>query len=209
MQDRRNTMANVETGETPSTILRVYIPKAKTFVEVDTGQSPEHVYMEALVKGFQSLLTRGMPAITKEKFPDADELQATALAKAEANLKDLYAGKITIRGASKDNKVPREVMTAARNIARKMVKEILKRRGVKVTQVKPSVITAAANSMLAANPSIIERAKKEQDELEKSDIDLDMDIEVDPKLVAAQAQRKSSKTLSATQAGRVTSRVQR
>ena len=100
-------------------------------------------------------------------------------------------------------------MTAARNIARKMVKEVLKRRGVKVTQVKPSVITAAANAMLVSNPKIIERARAEQEALEKEDIDLDMDIKVDPKLVAAQMQRKSDKTLSAKQADRVTSRVNR
>jgi hypothetical protein len=191
----------------PSTILRIYIPKAKTYIEADTGKMPEHVYMEALVLGFKALATRGMTTFTKEKFPDPDELQAAALEKAKSTLEDLYAGKVTIRGASKDSKVPREVMTAARNIARKRVKELLKRKGYKVTQVKASDITKAANVMLAQDPSIIEKARKEQDELEKIDIELDMDIQVDPKLVAAQEKKKTDKTLSAKQAGKVTSRV--
>jgi hypothetical protein len=197
-----------ETGETaPSTILRIYIPKAKTYLDLDTGRSPEDQYMQALVKGFGLSLCRGMTTLTKEKYPDPEELQAVALEKAKQNLEDLYAGRLTIRGASKDSKVPREVMTAARNIARKRVKELLKRKGYKVTQVKPSDITKAANVMLAADPSIIEKARKEQEELEKADIELDMDIQVDPKLVAAQEKKKTDKTLSAKQAGKVTSRV--
>jgi hypothetical protein len=200
-----------ETGEAePSTVLRVQIPKAKTFIEVETDRLPTHVYQEALVQGLKALLIRGQTTFTKEKYPDPDELQAASLEKTKATLEDLYAGKVTIRGASKDSKVPREVMTAARNIARKMVKEILKRRGVKVTQVKSSDITKAANSMLAANPHIIEKARKEIEDIEKdTNMDLDMDIQEDPKLVAAQAKKKTDKTLSAKQADRVTSRVQR
>jgi hypothetical protein len=199
-------MTDVNEAE-PSTVLRVWIPKAKQWLEVDTGKAPNNVYMEALVKGFQGFCTKGMTTFTKEKYPDAEELQAVALEKAKKNLEDLYAGKISIRGAAKGDKVPREVMTAARNIARKMVRELLKRRGVKVTQVKSSEITKAANLMLASNPSIVEKARKEQEEIEKSEIALDMDIEVDPKLVAAQAKRKTDKTLSAKQAGLVSGRV--
>jgi hypothetical protein len=163
--------------------------------------------MQALVEGFQKLCVKGMAGLTKEKYPDPEELQAVAKAKAEANLADLYAGKISVRGAAKADKVPREVMTAARNIARKMVRELLKRRGVKVTQVKSSDITKAANLMLASNPEIIDKARKEQAEIESAHIDLDMDIEVDPKLVAAQSKRKTDKTLSAKQAGLVSGRV--
>jgi hypothetical protein len=199
-------MTDVNEAE-PSTILRIWIPKAKCWMELDTGKAPNNVYMEALVKGFQSFCVRGMTNFTKEKYPDPEELQAVAKAKAEQNLADLYAGKLSVRGAPKGDKVPREVMTAARNIARKMVRELLKRRGVKVTQVKSSDITKAANLMLASNPEIIEKARKEQDDIEKADIDLDMDIEVDPKLVAAQSKRKTDKTLSAKQAGLVSARV--
>jgi hypothetical protein len=196
-----------EATEVESTMLRVQIPKAKTYIEIDTARLPNHVYQEALVQGLKALTTRGMTTLTKEKFPDPDELQAAALEKAKSTLEDLYAGKVTIRGASKDSKVPREVMTAARNIARKRVKELCKRKGYKLTQIKASEITKAANAMLAADPSIIEKARKEQEELEKIDIELDVDIEVDPKLVAAQEKRKADKTLSAKQAGKVTSRV--
>jgi hypothetical protein len=202
-------MTDVQEAE-PSTVLRVQIPKAKTFIEVETDRLPTHVYQEALVQGLKALLIRGQTTFTKEKYPDPDELQAASLEKTKATLEDLYAGKVTIRGASKDSKVPREVMTAARNIARKMVREILKRRGVKVTRVKSSEITKAANSMLASNPSIIDKARKELQEIESDQsLELDMDIQEDPKLVAAQAKKKTDKTLSAKQADRVTSRVQR
>jgi hypothetical protein len=176
---------------------------------MDTAKLQNHVYQELLVLGGKVACTRGTTTITKEKYPDPEELQAAALAKAEANLADLYAGKITIRGASKDSKVSREVMKVARDMARKRVREFMKRRGIKITQVKSSEITKAANLMLASDPSIIEKARKEQEALEKEDISLDMDIEVDPNLVAAQAKRKGAKTLSATQAGKVTGRVTR
>jgi hypothetical protein len=202
-------MTSVDVEPVESTVLRIYIPKAKAWIEMDTAKLQNHVYQELLVLGGKAATTRGMTTITKEKFPDPDELQAAALAKAEANLADLYAGKITIRGASKDSKVSREVMKVARDMARKRVREFMKRRGIKITQVKSSEITKAANLMLASEPAIIERAKKELDELEKEDISLDMDIEVDPNLVAAQAKRKGAKTLSATQAGKVTGRVTR
>jgi hypothetical protein len=203
----RRKMTDTDVEQVESTILRVNIPKAKSFIEVETDKLPTHVYQEALVQGLKVLLTKGQTTFTKEKFPDPDELQAAALAKTEQTLRDLYDGKITIRGGAKADKVPREVMTAARNIARKMVKELLKRRGVNVTQVKSSDITKAANLMLASNPSIIEKARKEQEDIEKSPIDLDMEIEVDPKLVAAQAKKKTDKTLSKTQAGKVMSRT--
>lgn len=202
-------MTSVDVESVESTVLKVQIPKAKTYIEIDTAKLPNHVYQEALVQGLKTLTTRGMTTFTKEKFPDPDELQAAALEKAKSTLEDLYAGKVTIRGASKDSKVSREVMKVARDIARKRVREFMKRRGIKITQVKSSEITKAANLMLASDPSIIEKARKEQEALEKEDISLDMDIEVDPDLVAAQAKRKGSKTLSAAQAGRVTGRITR
>lgn len=202
-------MANIDVEEQPSTILKIPVPKGKGYIEVDTAKLPNHVYQEFLVQGGKVLVNRGMTTFTKEKYPDADELQEVAMERAEKNLNDLYAGKVTIRGASKEGKVSREVMTAARNIARKMVKEVLKRKKVKITTVKPSDITKAADVILANDPSIIERAKKELEELEKDSKlnDLDIDIQADPALVAAQEKKRADKTLSAKQAGRVSSRV--
>jgi len=201
------TDTTVDQGE-PSTMLRVPIVKAKTTIEVDTGQLPNHVYQEALVRGLKVLMNLGQTGFTKEKYPDPDELQKVALEKAEAVLQDLYAGKVRIMGGAKADKVPREVMTSARNMARKIVKEALKRKGVKVTQVKASDITKAANTYLGAHPELIDKARKEQEELEKADLDIDTGgIEVDPKLVAAQVKRQADKTLSAKQAGKVAGRV--
>ena len=154
-------MTDVQESE-PSTVIRVAIPKAKTTEEMDTGKLPNHVYLEALAQGLKVLANRGTTTFTKEKYPDPDELKEAVLAKVRQNIEDLYAGKVSIRGATKDSKVPREVMTAARNMARKKVKELLKRKGIKVTQVKSSDITKAANTFLAANPDLIEKARKEQ-----------------------------------------------
>ena len=203
-------MTSVDVEEAPSTILRIYIPKAKAYLDLDTGQLPNHVYQEMLVQGGKFLVNKGQTTYTKKRYPDPDELAEVALAKAKANLADLYAGKISIHGGAKEEKVPREVMTAARNIARKMVREVLKRKRIKVTQVKSSEVTKAANIILANDPSIIERARKELEDIEKNtrldELDIG-DIQPDPALVAAQEKRKSSKTLSAAQASRVTSRV--
>ena len=107
-----------EEGAQASTVFKIPVVKGKTFLEVDTGKTPDHVYREALILGFKQLLNRGQTKLTKEAYPDAEQLKAQALAKAEETLENMYQGKIRVAGGKASDKVPREVMTEARRIAR-------------------------------------------------------------------------------------------
>jgi hypothetical protein len=98
-------------------------------------------------------------------------------------------------------------MTEARRIARNLVKEELKRSGVKVSYVESSEITKAANALLAADPDIIKQAEEEVEKRAKKKVAIDVgSIPISQKKVKAAEARKADKTLSAAKAGRVASR---
>lgn len=139
-------------------MLKVEITKGKGVMEFDTKEVPDHVYAEAVRQGFKVLLNRGMTKITKELYPNADELKAAAMAKAALTFEDMKAGKIRIVGA-KDSKVSGVVKTEAMKIARALVKDELKRQKIKVSYVPAKEISAAAESVIRANPQILEQAK--------------------------------------------------
>jgi hypothetical protein len=203
------TEVDTETGlQEEGEILRIPVVKGKDFLEIDTGKIPIHVYREALVQGFKVILNRGQTQVTKATYPKPEELQAKAMEVAETTLESMYAGKIRIMGgATKGDKVPREVMTEARRIARNLVKEELKRSGVKVSYVESRDITAAANSLLATSPDIIKQAEDEVEKRAATKVKIDIgSIPISQKKVKAAEARKADKTLSAAKAGKVATR---
>lgn len=197
-----------DTGEAKTgEVLKIPVVKGKSYVEVEMDNLPDHVYREALVQGLKVLVNRGQTTITKASFPEAEDLKAKAMEVAEQTLENMYAGKVRIMGGAKSDKVPREIMTEARRIARNLVKEELKRSGVKVSYVESSEITKAANALLAADPDIIEQAKEEVEKRAKKKVAIDIGaIPISQKKVKAAEQRKADKTLSAAKAGKVATR---
>lgn len=192
-----------KTGE----VLKIPVVKGKSFVEVEMDNLPDHVYREALVQGLKVLVNRGQTTITKASYPEAEALKAKAMEVAEQTLENMYAGKVRIMGGAKSDKVPREIMTEARRIARNLVKEELKRSGVKVSYVESSEITKAANALLAADPDIIEQAKEEVEKRAKKKVAIDIaTIPISQKKVKAAEAKKADRTLSAAKAGKVASR---
>ena len=152
-------------AEQKSEPLRIPIVKAKgEFLELDPDVLNLVCYRELLVQGGKTVLNRGMTKITKAAYPDPAKLKEAAIAKAKENLEALYAGKIRIAGGAKGDKVPREVMTEARRMAKAIVKQQIKDAGYKISSFEAKDITAAANSMLQETPALIERARKEVDE---------------------------------------------
>jgi hypothetical protein len=191
-----------------STALKIPVVKAKTFIEVETGELPEHVYREALIQGLKVLVNRGMTKLTKEAYPEPAKLQEAAMAKAEETVQAMYEGKIRIMGGAKSDKVPREVMTEARRIARNLVKEELKRSGVKVSYVESSEITKAANALLADQPAILKQAQEEVERRQATKVKIDIStIPLSEKRIKAAEAKKADKTLSAAKAGKVATRA--
>lgn len=141
------------------TIFKVEVTKAKQSLDINTRDLPDNVYQEAIRQGLKVLLNRGMTKITKETYPNADELKAAALAKAELTFEDMKAGKIRIVGGGKD-KITGAVKTEAMRMARAMVKDELKRQKIKISYVDAKDITEAAERTLRLRPEILEKAKE-------------------------------------------------
>lgn len=191
-------------------VVQVPIVKAKgQTVEVDLDKIPQEVYLEALALGLKTLINRGTSKITKSAYPDADELKAAAVAMAEKQLDLVNTGKIKFTGGAKKSGVSGAVKTEAMRLARNLVKDEMKKAGIKISHVKASEITAAAKGLLESNPSIIELAKAEIDrrnavQVEGFDVS---SIKVDAALVAKAEAKAKSAPLSAKQAGMVKPRV--
>jgi len=196
--------------------MNIKVTKAGKSLEVDLQELPDEAYQFVLQKGLEALLNARMSKVlTKglegEKLAEA---QAAALKIAEENLSNLKAGKITkARGGAKDangNKVAANVMTEARRLSKEVVKNEIRAAGMKISHVEASVITKAANELIAADPSFIENAKAniEARSAVKSAINIADLVHESPKLVAkaeaAKAERKTQ--LSAKQAGKAAPR---
>jgi hypothetical protein len=207
MENKQMSM-EAEVQEVPNTVLKVPVVKGKTFIEVSTSDLPEHVYREVLIQGLKVLVNRGQTKLTKGAIPDPEKLKEAAMEAAEATLQNMYDGKIRMSGGAKSDKVPREVMTEARRIARAMVKDELKRSGVKVSYVESSEITKAANVLLADNPQIIEDAKEEVEKRAKAKVKIDVSkIPQSQKRIQAAEARKADKTVSAAKTGKIATRA--
>lgn len=191
-------------------ILSVPITKGKGAIDVDTSAIPEDVYAEALLQGLKVLLNRGASKITKETYPEAVELQAAAMAKAQDQLALVLDSKIKFTGSKASNKASGEVMTEARRLAKNIIKDEMKRAGIKISHVEPKEITAAANELLKADPSLIETAKANLEARKATPvsdkISIKSLIKESPALIAKAEEKKAKAkagTLSKTQAGKV------
>lgn len=189
--------------------IQVPVSKGKGTIEFDTETLPEAVYREAMIQGLKVLLNRGMTKIVKGGYASEDAYHEAAMAKAQENAANINAGKIRIMGAKAD-KASGKAMVEARRIARAMVKDELKKAGVKVSYIEASEITKAANALIAADPTILEKAKAaiaereaEASQLGSALTDIAKAIPVSEKRKAkAEEEKAKAKALSAAQAGK-------
>jgi hypothetical protein len=204
-------MTDLSTSEvsTPSTIMAIPIKNGAGSVDVDTARLPDDVYREALLQGLKVLAERAMSKITKEAYPDDAERKAAIKARAEKNVEDMYQGKVKITGAVTVKKASGAVMTEAMRLARNLVKDDMKRLKIKISTVKASDITTAAEAIIANDPSLIATAEANLAARAATPIKVDIKslIHVDAELVKKAEARataaKANKPLSKTQAGKV------
>jgi hypothetical protein len=185
-------------------MFEIAVTKAKDTLQVDSDVdlADEEVYKWCLQEGIKAYINRGMTKITKANYPDPEKLKEAALEVAMQNLEDLKAGKLPRRGrATKESKVPGVVMTEARRLARNLIKDEMKRQGIKVSHVEASEITKAANQLLEADDSLIKQAEANLAERAKTPIKVDVKalIKESPIKVAA-AEAKKAKQKAATSA---------
>lgn len=201
-------------------------------ITVDTDElykvNDGEMYALALAEGLKVILNKNMSKISvKDLEGDAlEEARAAALAKGQENFDKLMKGEIKVRGsAAKGNKVPGPVMTEARRLAKEVIKNEIRAAGMKVSHVEASVITKAANQLIADDPSYIEQAttiiaerkaktataienETERQATAKARLEKLGGVFESPKLKAkADAEKAARKsTLSKTQAGKVAPR---
>lgn len=208
-------MAEAQTGDAPIIkTLNIPITKGKTTLEVNLDSIPDDVYQEILLQGLKVLLNRGTSKVTKETYPDAEQMKARAMEVATAQLEAVMTSKIKFTGGKKKSGATGAVMTEARRLAKALVKDELKRAGIKISHVEASEITKAANLYLESEKgaALVEKAKQNLAEREKVSIgdtlDVSKVIHISPELVAkAEAKKAKSGTLSAKQAGKVKTRA--
>ena len=206
-------MSDVNQAEAPkeAQIVNVPITKGKTTLAVNIDAIPTDVWAEVILQGLKVLLNRGTSKVTKETYPQATELAAKAVEVAQAQLELCMTSKIKFTGGKKKSGATGAVMTEARRLAKALVKDELKRAGIKISHVEASEITKAANAYLetAKGAELVEQAKKNLAEREKVSIgDAGLNIAsmvaISPELVAkAEAKKAKSGTISAKQAGMV------
>ena len=189
-------------------IIQIPITKGKSTVEINTDDIPDKVYQEIVLQGLKTLLNRGMSKITKASTKDEDEMKSLAMEAAAKNVEAVMSSTIKFTGG-KAKKASGAVMTEARRLARNLVKDAMKEAGIKVSHVEAKEITAAANELLEADPSILEQAKTNLEERAKKPIAIDIKalVKTSPKLVAKAEERKAKDQLSKTQAGKVAKRA--
>lgn len=190
-------------------ILTIPVTKGKGSVQFDTDQLPVDVFAEAMLQGLKVLVNRGMSKITKETYPEAEEMKAAAMAKAAENVEAINTSKIKFTGGKSANKVSGAVQTEARRLARNLVKDALKAAKIKISTVEAKEITAAANALLAEDPSIFEKAKANLEDRSKVPVSTAIisSIKISDKLVAKAEAKKAKDQLSAKQAGKVAPRA--
>ena len=174
------------------------------------GLSPE-TQLDIIARGAKDALnsrmtkpTEGLGASTQlEKAGDTaglSKLREAALEQAQKNFDDLTAGRLVKKTASKSSE-KREVITRAVAMAREIVRNEMRKNGIKFSQVKASVVTAAATKLVEADPRYIEQAKAaiEAAKTVEATIDVASLIHIDPELVA-KAEKKNAERKAGTSA---------
>lgn len=201
-------------------------------VSINTDDLPLEVFEAAVVLGLKELVHKGMSKVTKANIPDDAARKAELLKIATENALELcksegegedrrYVGKVKLDNKRASGpKVSGAVKTEAMRLARNLVKDEIKKAGMKVSHVAASEITAAAKAYLEAYPDLLKKAEenvKEREAAVKAEgetkkLDIKSIIKVDPKLVAKAAEKNAKakagkgETISAAQAGQVNKR---
>lgn len=190
-------------------------------VDIDTDALPQDMYALALMEGLKTLVNARMSkvgAVTKLEGEDLTKAHAKALEIAKENVTKIMAGEVKSKAKSAKSDVPRDVMTEARRIAKELVKNEIRKAGMKPSHVAASEITKVANEYIASDPTILVQARENL--AKRADIKVSASeseakaalakfgLSESPKLKAKAEAAASAKksTLSAKQAGKVAPR---
>lgn len=184
-------------------------------IEVNFDELPIEIYREMLRLGAKEYVNKvGMSKIgaglTKLEGTELKKAQDAVVAQAKKNVEAMTTGNgFKYSGESKSaTKVSGAVNTEAMRLAKNLVKDAMKKAGLKISHTPASEITAAAKVVLGNMPELITTAEANlaaRAATPAKGIDIKSLIHVDPALVAkaeaAKAAKKKGGTISAKQAG--------
>jgi hypothetical protein len=191
--------------------VEIAVTKAKaaiTFTKEEIDALPDEVFSEIVKLGLKEMVNRGMSKIGAAKGLEGEALQkyeASAMEIAKANVEKIKSGEILKGRKSGSLKVSGAVKTEAMRLARNLVKDELKKAGLKISHYPASEITNAAKALLEVTPEIIAQAEANLASRAQAPAKIDVTklVKESPDLVAkaekAKAERKTQ--LSAKQAG--------
>lgn len=202
------TIVVKETRQTMSNIVEISL-KGKTKFQVDLDEVldesfPAVSFKQLIVWGLEHGLGAGMQKITGVKDAEGEELieiQEKVMEIAEKNMQNLREGKA--RSVKGGTKIAGAVKTRAMQKARAIVKDTLRKHGLKVSAYKAKEITAEAEKLLAAHPEIIQEAEAELNALKEKSKAVEIDVSHMVKEEAKVKPRKGNvKALEAARAAR-------
>lgn len=187
-------------------------------IEVNFDELPIEIYREMLRLGAKEYVNKvGMSKIgaglTKLEGTELKKAQDAVVAQAKKNVEAMTTGNgFKYSGESKSaTKVSGAVNTEAMRLAKNIVKDLMKKAGLKISHTPASEITIAAKAVLASMPDLYKTAEANLEARAKTPsipgLDIKALVHADPELVAkaekAKAAKKKGGTISAKQAGMV------
>lgn len=217
MTDVTQGEAGVEATPIVANIQSIPITKVKgQAVDVDFDALPIEVYKEMLYLGAKEYInsvkmSKIGAGLTKLSGTELTKAHDAIIAQAKANAEAMETGKdFKFHGAKSETKVSGAVQTEAMRLARNLVKDAMKKAGMKISHTPASEITAAAKQVLTNMPDLYKTAEanlKARAETPVKGIDITKLVKADPELVkkadAAKAAKKRTAPLSVKQAGMV------
>lgn len=203
------------------TVFHVPVPKSKGTVSIDSDRVHEDCYGPVFAAGLKAVINSGpMLKVLKPKDETDEkamsEYHAAAMATAQERVEQLITGKLKFGRASASG-ADAKTMTEARRIAKQLVKDTLRANGQKVSHYSTADILAAANAVIASDPTILKMAEENLSKRSAAVVNIAASLKEDPEATAKAKAKAATKTkpekmspgaiLSATQAGKVAPRA--
>jgi hypothetical protein len=129
--------------------IKIQVVKGGDVIEVDTDKLPEDVYIEVMAQGLKHFVNGSMTKVTASAYPSKEAKEAAAMEIAQKNVEKIYSGDIRFTATQKKKSgASGAEKTLALQEAKVLVKEEMKRQGIKVSYVEAKEITRCAHEVL-------------------------------------------------------------
>lgn len=137
---------------------------------VDANALPANAMAHVVMIGLRNILMDSHASVTADEYPNEAERVAASRAMAEKKLEALMRGEVRVQSTREGDPVKAEAI----RIATDRIKTALRKAGRKLADVDAKAIREKAVAMIAADPAIVELAKRRVDEARGAAVDEDV-----------------------------------